>query len=177
MAQISPLTKESVSRDAQTTLGEIEKVFGQIPYLFLTMAHFPPLLEANWHKYQAVMLKGSISRQGKETIALFVSQDNGCNYCVKAHRQALKALKISETQLEATIGEDFASTGLSDKEIKLVNFARLVNNNPHSITSTIWQEFKKLGVTSAEIVETLGVVELFVGFNKFLDTLEVDIDF
>ena len=177
MVQISPLTKESASVEAQTTLTEIEKVFGQIPLLFLTMAHFPPLLQANWQKYQAVMLKGSISRQGKETIALLVSQDNHCNYCVTAHRQALKALKLSEAQLKATIEADLASTGLSEKEIKLVSFARLVNSNPHGIPDPLFEELKKLGATSAEIIETLGVVELFVGFNKFLDTLKVEIDF
>jgi alkylhydroperoxidase family enzyme len=33
------------------------------------------------------------------------------------------------------------------------------------------------GVTDAEIVEALGVMELFTAFNKFLDSLEVDLDF
>ena len=177
MAQISPLTKESASVEAQDTLTEIEKAFGRIPLLFLMMAHFPPLLQANWHKYQAVMLTGSISRQGKETIALLVSQDNGCNYCVAAHRQALKALGLSQTQLEATMGEYLRLTGLSEKEIKLVKFARLVNSNPHDVQDRIFEELKELGVTAAEIVETLGVMELFIGFNKFLDVLKVDIDF
>jgi hypothetical protein len=36
---------------------------------------------------------------------------------------------------------------------------------------------KGFGATDAEIVEALGVMELFAGFNKFLDSLHVDIDF
>ena len=123
MPHISPLTQESAPQEAKVTLLEIEKAFGQIPNLFLTMAHFPSLLEANWHKYQSVMLNGSLSRQVKETIALLVSQDNGCNYCVKAHRQALKALKISQSQFEATEKENLTATGLSEPEIQLINFA------------------------------------------------------
>ena len=177
MPYISPLTSESATQEAQPTLWEIEKAFGQIPNLFLTMAHFPPLLKANWYKYQAVMLKGSLSRQAKETIALLVSQDNGCSYCVTAHRQALKSLKLSPSQLEATERENLTATGLSELEIKLINFARLVNKNPHGIQEDVFPELKSLGVTSAQIVEALGVVELFVGFNKFLDSLQVKIDF
>jgi len=40
-----------------------------------------------------------------------------------------------------------------------------------------FQALKGLGATDAEIVEALGVMELFAGFNKFLDSLHVDIDF
>jgi len=33
------------------------------------------------------------------------------------------------------------------------------------------------GASDAEIVETLGVMEVFTSFNKFLDCLQVEIDF
>jgi len=33
------------------------------------------------------------------------------------------------------------------------------------------------GATDGEIVEALGVMEVFTSFNKFLDSLQVDIDF
>ncbi len=36
---------------------------------------------------------------------------------------------------------------------------------------------KKAGVTESEIVEALGVMELFTAFNKFLDSLKVEVDF
>ncbi len=177
MAQIPFLKDQSVSQEAQPILLEIKKALGKVPNLFQVMAHFPPLLKANWEKYKAVMLKGSLSRQGKEIIALLVSHDNGCDYCVAAHRQALKKLGLSQAQIEAIMEEKLLSTGLSEKEIQLVALARMANLNPHKISDSLFEHLKKLDVTSAEIVETLGIVELFVGFNKFLDALKVEIDF
>jgi hypothetical protein len=40
-----------------------------------------------------------------------------------------------------------------------------------------FQALRTLGVTDAEIVEALGVMEPFVGFNRFLDSLLVEFDF
>ena len=36
---------------------------------------------------------------------------------------------------------------------------------------------RSAGASNAEIIEALGVMELFTSFNKFLDSLQVDIDF
>ena len=177
MARIQAFAHEAAQREAQAVFLEIEKAFRRVPNLFKTMAHFPPLLRANWEKYKAVMLRGSLSRQGKETIALLVSQDNDCSYCVAAHRQALNALGLSQTQLEATVAVELAAAGLDSKEIQLVDLARMANRSPNAIPDLLFENLRQLGVTEAEIVETLGVVELFVGFNKFLDSLKVERDF
>lgn len=75
---------------------EIKSAFGRILTLFKTYAHHPALLEANGHKVKRVMMEGSLSRKAKETIALLVSKDNGCNYCVTAHTGLLKAIGVSE---------------------------------------------------------------------------------
>jgi alkylhydroperoxidase family enzyme len=48
---------------------------------------------------------------------------------------------------------------------------------PSCIPEEAFQALKGFGATDAEIVEALGVMELFAGFNKFLDSLHVDIDF
>ncbi|MDJ0509714.1 MAG: peroxidase-related enzyme [Crocosphaera sp.] len=177
MKPVAPLNYSQASVEAQAVLREIEKGFGQIPNLFKTMAHFPPLLKANWEKYKAVMLKGNLSRQGKESLALLVSLDNGCHYCVAAHSQALLKLGLSPAQVQATVESKLTETGLQKKEIQLLSLARRANKNPHEIDESSFEDLKQLGVTEVEIIETLGVVELFVGFNKFVDTLKVEQDF
>ncbi len=174
MSRILPATPQD--QRVSAIFQEIEGAFGRVPALFKTYAHHPPLLQANWNKVKAVMMEGSLSRKLKETIAVLVSRDNSCSYCVASHRGALRAIGVTEEEL-ATIEEDPDKADFSGKEKALINFARKANLEPLGIPDEEFATLRDTGATDAEIVEALGVMELFTAFNKFLDSLEVDIDF
>jgi uncharacterized peroxidase-related enzyme len=174
MARILPAKPQTPNVDA--IFQEIEGAFGRVPNLFSTYAHHPPLLQANWNKVKAVMMEGSLRRKAKETIAVLVSRDNSCSYCVAAHTGALRAIGVTEEEL-AAIEEDLDKADFSAKEKALINFARKANREPLRIPDEDFAELRRTGATDAEIVGALGVMELFTSFNKFLDSLEVDIDF
>jgi uncharacterized peroxidase-related enzyme len=147
-----------------------------VPNLFKTYAHHPPLLRANWNKVKAVMMEGSLSRKVKETIAVLVSRDNSCNYCVAAHTAALKSIGVPDVELAAIL-EDLDKGEFTVRETALIRFARKANSDPLRIPDADFMELRRTGVSDAEIIEALGVMELFTAFNKFLDTLQVEIDF
>ncbi|MFH1924405.1 MAG: hypothetical protein ABIP48_31520 [Planctomycetota bacterium] len=63
------------------------------------------------------------------------------------------------------------------KEKALIRFAREANRNPLAIADAEFQALRQADARDAEIVEALGVMEVFTSFNKFLDSLQVDIDF
>jgi len=174
MARILPAAPQTPSVAA--IFQEIEGAFGRVPNLFSTYANHPPLLQANWNKVKAVMMEGSLRRKTKETIAVLVSRDNSCSYCVAAHTGALRAIGVTDEEL-AAIEEDLDKADFSPKEKALINFARKANREPLRILDEEFVQLRRTGATDAEIVEALGVMELFTSFNKFLDSLEVDIDF
>ena len=166
----------STTEALNETLLEIQRAFGRVPNLFQAYAKYPALLEANWHKIKAVLLTGSIRRKAKEVIALLISQDNGCEYCVAAHYAALKSLKVSEDNLNAILhAQKFPD--LSDAEIALVEFARKVNLRWQQVEDPDFERLEQLGVSEAEIVEILGLVELFAGFNRFARAMRIPVDF
>ncbi len=176
MTRITLTIDDSTQQKLAPIFAEIEGAFGMVPNLFKAYAQHPPLLQANWNKVKAVMMEGSLSRKLKETIAVLVSQDNGCSYCVAAHSGALQAIGVSEEELKK-IMENFENADFSAKEEALIGFARKANSNPLRIPAEEFSALKKTGASDAEIVEALGVMEIFTAFNKFLDSLEVDIDF
>ncbi len=176
MARITLTTGETPQQNVSAIFAEIEGAFGRVPNLFKAYAHHPPLLQANWNKVKSVMMEGSLSRKLKETIAVHVSQDNGCAYCVAAHSGALQAIGVSEAELK-TILQNLEKADFSAKEQALIGFARKANASPLRITDAEFAALREFGTSDAEIVEALGVMELFTAFNKFLDSLEVDIDF
>jgi len=176
MVRISILEKDETSKDVQEIYAEIEDAFGKIPNLFKTYAHFPPLLKANWNKVRAIMMQGNLRRKTKEAIALLVSKDNSCAYCVAAHTAALKSIGITEKEINI-IENEIEKSMFTEKERELITFARKANKDPNGITDKEFGKLKKAGASDSEIVEVLGVMEIFTAFNKFLDSLNVEIDF
>ncbi len=176
MSPIVPLEPRQASGETADIFREIASAFGMVPNLFRTAAHHPPLLRANWNKVQAVMMEGDLSRKVKETIAVLVSKDNGCDYCVVAHSAALRAIGLSREEIAGII-ENPGKGDFTPKEKALIHLARQANLAPRRIAEEQFQTLRELGVPDAEIVEALGVMELFVGFNKFLDSLKVEMDF
>ncbi len=176
MPWIQPIEAETVSRQTEEILKEIEGAFGMVPNLFKTYAHHQPLLEANWNKVKAVMMQGNLSRKVKEAIAVVISKDNSCSYCVKAHTAALKSIGVSDQEIR-DIKEKIKKADFNEKEQALIHFARKANLKPLKITEGDFQVLKKTGASDPEILEALGVMEIFTSFNKFLDSLKVEIDF
>jgi hypothetical protein len=77
MSRIDPIDSRQASGETADIFREMESAFGQVPNLFRTAAHHPPLLRANWNMVKAMMMEGGLSRKVKETIAVLVSKDNG----------------------------------------------------------------------------------------------------
>ncbi len=176
MARIHPPDAKSITENTAGILKEIEGAFGRVPNLFKTYAHHPPLLEANWNKVKALMMEGRLSRKMKEAIAVLVSEDNRCRYCVSAHSAALQSIGVSDEEIKKIL-DDVGQTTFSPKEQALIHFARRANREPLNVSDSDFASLRQLGADDAEIVEALGVMEIFTAFNKFLDSLQVDVDF
>ncbi len=175
MSRIKLLEEGDLSKEVAALLREIKEAFGVVPNLFKTYAHHPPLLQANWNKVKAVMMEGALSRKVKETIAILVSKDNSCNYCVSAHTVSLKSIGLSDEEIK-NIQENIEKADFNVKEKALIGFARKANLEPLKISEVEFQSLRQAGASDAEIIEALGVMEVFTSFNKFLDSLQVDID-
>ncbi len=70
-----------------------------VPSIFLALAHQPAMLRAKWESYQAIMMRGQLTRQRKELIAMVVSAVNGCFYSVDAYSTAGRKLGLSQKGL------------------------------------------------------------------------------
>lgn len=175
MPHIQTLADSEITPEARQILDEIEQAMGRQPNLFRTYAHHVPLLKANWEKLKATMMEGNLPRQVKETIALLVSQDNGCEYCIAAHSGALKKLGVSDTDLETIREGKLEDLDYEDKHIQLVALMRKVNGTPHDVDADDFEKVRRSGANDTEIVEAYGVMETFVAFNRFLDSIGVEL--
>lgn len=173
------MTQTTSTRHLEATLPileDIHRTFGMVPNLFRAYANHPALLEANWRKVKAVLLNGSIGRKTKELMAYLISLDNGCTYCVAAHSAVLKSLGVEKPRIDA-LSLGFYPPELKASDVALIKFARKVNQHWRDVSDSDLEALRQLDIDEAKIIETIGVVELFAGFNRFARTMKVAMDF
>lgn len=165
MSRIQLITN---TKDDETNkiLSEIKSTFGLIPKLWMAYANYPLLLKANWYKQNAVMNKGSLSAVLKQAVALIVSEQNSCEYCVDAHKMMLNSMGYHQV-------DNPESNLLNDKEVLLYNLAKQINIDSLKLNDKLFLELESKGITIEETLEIIGVVELFVGFNMFLNAMNI----
>jgi uncharacterized peroxidase-related enzyme len=172
MTRIKLIEKEDANDEVRAVYKDIEAAFGMVPNLFKTYAHFPALLKVNWEKTKVLLMGGKLPRELKESIAVVVSAANSCKYCVAAHSMALSVMGFSQERID-DLTRNIESPHITPRDKKILEYARKATITPHKITDTETDELKSFGLIDSQIVEVLGVMELFTGYNKFLDSLAV----
>lgn len=115
------LSDVHLAPEAREILAEIEQRMGQVPNLFRTYTHHPPLWRVNWDKLKATMMEGGpLARRLKEIIALLVSQDNGCEYSIQAHSANPRFLGVDEAMLQDIRECELENAGFAQKGVQLV---------------------------------------------------------
>ncbi|WP_430232101.1 carboxymuconolactone decarboxylase family protein [Nitrosomonas communis] len=177
MVQALQALTQSSSETTSAILFEIEQLFrGHVPNIFKVYAKYRPLLEANWNKFKRIMLDGKLRRKVKEAMALLISCDNECKYCVAAHTAALHSMKFDEAKIFNML-QDLWPADFTEKEIALIKFTRKANLHWHSIGKAERDELLDCGVNESEMLEVFGVMEIFIAFNRFADVMGIEIDF
>lgn len=71
----------------------------EVPNFWRAIAHQPEYLKSEWTKLRTILESGTIDRKTKEMIAVAVSATNNCDYCVRSHTDALRALGTTDAEL------------------------------------------------------------------------------
>lgn len=149
--------------------------FGIIPNLFKSMAINPNVLEANWKKFRATILKGDVPRTLKEMLGVAISQANNSPYALNVHLHGLSSLGMSEEVLKLLVS-DFDACPLPEREKAVIRFGLLAATQPHALTEASYQHLQSLGLDRAEIFEIIATADLFTSVNRYTDSIDLEID-
>lgn len=112
---------------------------------------------------------GALTREQKEYIFLVCSAANLSTYCVTAHCEIIRMLKIEGPEPEQ-IALDHMATDLPIVDKALLNFSLKLNNHPLKITQDDIDDLRTYGFDDQHIVETVTCVGLakwanYIGFG------------
>lgn len=161
--------------EVEAIFNEIRSAMGSVSNMFRAYARHPAVLSATWERVKSVMLQGTLPPTLKETIAVAISHDNACNYCVEHHSRNLVSLGVHREEIARLLVDPLAGN-FTPKERSLLVLARQANSDPHGASVETLNLARRAGADDFEIIEALAVMELFTSLNRFLNTLDIPLE-
>ncbi|MEM6429681.1 MAG: peroxidase-related enzyme [Deinococcota bacterium] len=168
-------TYDELPEVVQTMLDSAKQQAGMVPNVMkifsLTPEHF-----VMWFDYYNFLQKrddSTLSRKEREMVALVVSSENECEYCLASHSAFLRALDDSD---EAKITADvlvhnYRRAELSERERAMCDFAIKMTKNAAEMTPDDLTPLRDIGLNDAEIFELAQVAAMFNFTNRLANAL------
>jgi len=166
---MSYIPNEGFDEKGFPLFADINNAFGFIPNLFRAQTLRPDLIEAQVGLVNTVLIKeGALSRKQKEYIFLVCSAANLSTYCVTAHCEIVRLLRLQGPDPEQ-IAMDHIHANIPMADKALLNFAAKLNNQPTKVHKSDIDALHTYGFDDPQILEAVVVVGLakFANFLAF----------
>ena len=152
----------------------VQQKLGFIPNVLAAFAKFPKQFEGFTKLYNALMLgESGLTKLEREMIAVTVSSENHCFYCLVAHGSAVRELS-NDPQLGERIAANFRSAELPKKQEELLNFTKKLTKDPSEICENDRKKLRNVGYTDRDIWDISAIVGLFNMTNRLASATEME---
>lgn len=147
----------------------VKEKIGFVPNVLNAFSKFPKQFEGFTKLYNSLMLgESGLSKLEREMIAVTVSSENQCFYCLVAHGAAVRELS-DDPQLGERLASNFESANLSKKHKVMLRFVRTLTKNPSTINENDRQALTNQGFNDRDIWD----ISLIVGFFNMTNRLAI----
>ena len=155
--------------NASDYLKIVKEKIGFVPNVLNAFSKFPKQFEGFTKLYNSLMLgESGLSKLEREMIAVTVSSENQCFYCLVAHGAAVRELS-DDPQLGERLASNFESANLSKKHKAMLRFVRTLTKNPSTINENDRQALTNQGFNDRDIWD----ISLIVGFFNMTNRLAI----
>ncbi len=155
-------------------LNIVNEKIGFIPNVLAAFAKFPKQFEGFTKLYNSLMLgESGLTKLEREMIAVVVSSENHCFYCLVAHGSAVRQLS-NDPQLGERIAANFRSAELPEKQLELLNFTKKLTRDPSEISESDRTKLREVGYTDRDIWDISAIVGLFNMTNRLASATEME---
>jgi uncharacterized peroxidase-related enzyme len=139
---------------------------GFVPNVLAAYAFDMSKLEAFVAMYNDLMLAPSgLSKLEREMIAVAVSAQNSCYYCLTAHGAAVRALS-SDPVLGELMVMNYRAARLDRRQRAMLDFAVKLTAEPHAIEEADREALRKSGFSDRDIWDIAAVAGFFNMSNR-----------
>jgi uncharacterized peroxidase-related enzyme len=158
----------------ESYLKVVEDKIGFIPNVLAAFAKFPKQFEGFTKLYNSLMLgESGLTKLEREMIAVTVSSENHCFYCLVAHGSAVRELS-NDPQLGERIAANFRSAELPRRQEELLSFAKKLTRDPSEIGEQERKKLRDVGYTDRDIWDISAIVGFFNMTNRLASAIEME---
>jgi len=163
---------EQVPADSKPTLDMFTKTIGFTPNMLATFA-LSPIAFNSWAALRSSLSK-ALDVKTRESIALAVSEANGCNYCLAVHSFGAEHGGKMQAD-EIILARKGHATDL--KRDAAIQFARKVIETRGKVEDADLKAVRGAGYTDANVIEIISLVAMYSLTNFFNNVFDPEKDF
>lgn len=172
MSRLPAIQTETAPANAKELLEAVQAKLKITPNMARVMANSPAVLQG-YLSFAGALEHGALHAKVREQLALVVSEENACQYCVSAHTAIGKMVGLTAAETEAARNARAESAKIE----AALRFAQLVNEKKGRVTDADFAQVRAAGWNDAEIAEIIAHVALNVFTNYFNTVAQVEVDF
>jgi uncharacterized peroxidase-related enzyme len=164
--------RTEVPQEVETLFQKFEHKVGFVPNVAkvfsLTPEHF-----MRWFHYYDFLLRNEqspLSRKEREMIALVVSSENKCEYCLASHSAYLRDITKDKVLPDVLI-HNYRRAELSERERAILDFAVRLTKASYEMNEDDLQTLRSVGLSDEAIFEVAQVAAMFNFTNRLANSL------
>jgi len=167
------LPRGALSEAMRAYFAKCEEKIGFVPNVLKAYAHDNAKLEAFAAFYNDLMLAPSgLSKLEREMIAVAVSSENRCYYCLTAHGAAVRQLS-GDAALGELMAMNFRAADLAPRHRAMLAFAVLLTEAPSTIEEEDREELRAAGFSDRDIWDIAAVASFFNMSNRMASAIDM----
>jgi uncharacterized peroxidase-related enzyme len=167
------LPQAELSPAMQTYFQKCDDKIGFVPNVLRAYAHDNAKLEAFVAFYSDLMLAPSgLSKLEREMIAVAVSSENKCFYCLAAHGAAVRQLS-GKPELGDMLVMNYRAAPLSPRERAMLDFAVLMTNASPMIEEEDRETLRQAGFSDRDIWDIAAVASFYNMSNRMASATDM----
>jgi len=175
---IPAISDDQASPEAKVLFDHSVAMFGRVANAMRVAAHSPKLAQAIFG-FMVPALREEITNvldvRTKALVILKTSMLNGCNYCIGHNLTLGRACGMTEEEVAAIEGDMVDTELFSAAEKAAITWAQHLTLRTYRQHPEAMQELKR-HFNEAQIVEITMVSGFFNFWNRFVDSLQVDVE-
>ncbi len=167
------LTQDALSPAMAAYFAKCEEKLGFVPNVLRAYAHKNAKLEAFTAFYNDLMLAPSgLSKLEREMIAVVVSAENRCLYCLVAHGAAVRQLS-EDPVLGEMLVMNYRAAKLDARQRAMLDFSVKMTRASHEINDADRQGLRDAGFEESDIWDIAAVAGFFNMSNRMASATDM----